>query len=102
MAEQGIIKIEGKYYYFDYETYEMRTGGWINPVNDILGREDEHWIYADSNGVLYSGWKQINNYTGAGSGFRNRITSAMKMMILICAQVPRRLTERFISLLITV
>ena len=61
MAEQGIIKIEGKYYYFDYETYEMRTGGWINPVNDILGREDEHWIYADSNGVLYSGWKQINN-----------------------------------------
>ena len=71
-AYRDVRKVEGKYYYFDFETGAMASGGWVQQKYPSYYpySENKTWYYAADNGVLTVGWKQINGkwyYFGDGS-----------------------------------
>ena len=59
MYSNGIREIDGKNYYF-YPSGAMLIGWVQNNSTDGYGRQYSYWYYADSSGVLQSGWKWIN------------------------------------------
>ena len=61
----GIYNIKGNGYYFNYQG-KMQTGWIYEDVSYTDPETSEYvqyyvWYYAESNGVLTEGWKQINN-----------------------------------------
>ena len=59
MRSDGIFKIDGSFYYFRPDG-AMGTGWCVNEWTTDLGKTYQEWYYADPNGQLVKGWKNIN------------------------------------------
>lgn len=60
MAWGGYTEINGKYYFFN-DSGAMAAGGWVKHtyIYDMVQYTD--WFYANSDGSLITGWKQIGS-----------------------------------------
>ena len=62
MYTDGAYRIDGKFYYFD-RSGAMKTGPWIKNEYTVNGSKYVTWYYANSDGTLVEGWKEINGKT---------------------------------------
>lgn len=57
-------KIDGKYYFFDPATSGLITNKWIDTYSFYSVMDGYHnYVYAGSDGALYTGWKTIDGKT---------------------------------------